>query len=95
MTLMTEKQPSLTSLQPVLCCYVNNTGKIQVSRISNIENWYFERVVFPGERLLFEALPQAELEIHQCTLNGNIISDRILCQNLQVYEDAHETESSV
>jgi hypothetical protein len=31
----------------ILCCYVNATSQIQVSRITNIPNWYFERVVFP------------------------------------------------
>ena len=44
----------------ILCCYVNVTSNIQVARITNIPNWYFERVVFPGQRLMFEALPEAE-----------------------------------
>ena len=52
------------SSQPILCCYVNATSKIQVARITNIEDWYFERVVFPGQRLIFEAPPCALLEIH-------------------------------
>ena len=41
--------------EKILCCYVNATSKIQIARISNIANWYFERVVFPGQRLVFEA----------------------------------------
>ncbi len=48
----------------ILCCYVNATSKIQVARISDIPNWYFERVVFPGQKLLFETSPEAHLEIH-------------------------------
>ncbi|WP_137667402.1 DUF1830 domain-containing protein, partial [Sphaerospermopsis reniformis] len=37
----------LDSLPPeqsgkILCCYVNATSKIQVARISNVANWYFE-----------------------------------------------------
>ncbi len=39
----------------ILCCYVNATSRIQIARITNIANWYFERVVFPGQRLVFEA----------------------------------------
>ncbi|MEO1447426.1 MAG: DUF1830 domain-containing protein, partial [Cyanobacteria bacterium J06635_11] len=39
----------------ILCCYVNVTSKIQVARVTNIPDWYFERVVFPGQRLMFEA----------------------------------------
>ncbi|PSB20917.1 DUF1830 domain-containing protein [Phormidesmis priestleyi ULC007] len=45
-------------------CYINDTHKIKVPRIINISNWYFERVIFPGETLLFEALPKAQLEIY-------------------------------
>ncbi|MDJ0549541.1 MAG: DUF1830 domain-containing protein, partial [Microcystis sp. M49637_WE12] len=48
----------------ILCCYVNATNHIQIVRITNIANWYFERVVFPGQRLVFETLADAFLEIH-------------------------------
>ena len=69
---------------PVLCCYVNATSKIQVARITNIPNWYFERVVFPGQRLLFEALPDAQLEIHTGMMASAILSDTIPCTRLQI-----------
>ncbi len=39
----------------ILCSYKNQTPTVQIIRITNIPNWYFERVVFPGELLLFEA----------------------------------------
>lgn len=42
----------------------NATHQIQVVRIGNIPNWYFERVMFPGQRLMFEAAAEAVLEIH-------------------------------
>ena len=45
----------------LLCCYVNATSQIQVARITNIRNWYFERVVFPGQRLVFESVPEGLL----------------------------------
>lgn len=68
----------------VLCCYVNATSKIQVVRISNIPNWYFERVVFPGQRLVFEALPQAQLEVHCGMMASAILADTILCDRLRI-----------
>jgi hypothetical protein len=68
----------------VLCCYVNATSKIQVARIANIPNWYFERVVFPGQRLVFEALPQAQLEIHCGMMASAILADTILCDRLRI-----------
>lgn len=68
----------------ILCCYVNTTSQIQIARVSNIQNWYFERVVFPGQRLVFEALTQAVLEIHTGSMASAIISDHIPCERLQI-----------
>ena len=72
----------------IVCCYVNATSKIQVARITNIPNWYFERVVFPGQRLIFEAVPEALLEIHSGMMASSILSDTIPCQQLQMNEPA-------
>ena len=69
-----------------LCCYVNATNKIQVARISNISNWYFERVVFPGQRLVFEAPEVAQLEIHTGMMASAILSDTIPCARLAIDE---------
>ncbi|MGI8499796.1 MAG: DUF1830 domain-containing protein [Hassallia sp.] len=35
---------------------------MQVAKISNVPNWDFERVVFPGQRLLFEASIEAVMK---------------------------------
>ncbi len=70
----------------ILCWYINTTNKIQIARITSIPDWYFERTVFPGQRLLFEAQPQAELEVWMSTETGAIVCDRILCDRLQVDE---------
>ena len=75
----------------ILCCYVNATSKIQVARITNVSNWYFERVVFPGQRLVFEALPEALLEIHTGMMASSILSDTIPCQRLRV-NDGRDSE---
>ncbi|QLE55244.1 DUF1830 domain-containing protein [Nostoc sp. TCL26-01] len=69
-----------------LCCYINATSKIQVARISNIPNWYFERVVFPGQRLVFEAPIQAHMEIHTGMMASAILSDTIPCDRLVMDE---------
>ncbi|TVQ07771.1 MAG: DUF1830 domain-containing protein [Leptolyngbya sp. DLM2.Bin27] len=73
----------------ILCCYVNVTSKIQIARITNVADWYFERVVFPGQRLLFETVPKAILEIHTGMMASSILSDSIPCGQLEV--EAHET----
>ncbi|MFM2063824.1 MAG: hypothetical protein RLZZ507_3495 [Cyanobacteriota bacterium] len=85
----------LDSLPPeqsgkILCCYVNATSKIQVARITNIPNWYFERVVFPGQRLVFEASKEAQMEIHTGMMASAILSDTIPCDRLALSEPSSD-----
>lgn len=68
----------------VLCCYVNDTPKIKIARIANISNWYFERVIFPGEKLLFEALPAAQLEIYMSNFSITDLAEVFECDRLAV-----------
>lgn len=70
----------------ILCSYVNATSQIQVARITNIPNWYFERVVFPGQRLVFEAALDAILEIHSGMMASAILSDTIPCTKLRLHQ---------
>ncbi|MGD1714406.1 DUF1830 domain-containing protein [Hydrocoleum sp. CS-953] len=85
MTIALDRLPKKQE-QKFLCFYVNTTHKMQIARISNVENQYWERAVFPGERFLFEGVPEAELEIHQAQENGEIRCERFLCQDLKVDE---------
>lgn len=78
---------------PLVCCYVNATNRIQIARITNIANWYFERVVFPGQRLFFEALPEAMLEIHSGMMASSILSDTIPCTRLCVNQSNNISSS--
>ena len=68
----------------ILCCYINHTSRIKIARIKNISNWYFERVVFPGEKLLFEALPEARLEIFVTNFSTVALVEITLCARLAV-----------
>lgn len=81
----------------ILCCYINATSKIQIARISNIPNWYFERVVFPGQRLVFEAPRKGQVEIHTGMMASAILSDKIPCDRLMLDEPStyeFDTDSS-
>ena len=81
----------------ILCSYKNKTPTVQIIRITNIPNWYFERVIFPGELLLFEALPEAVLEIYNtdeigsilCAPRSGSLRDRLLCDYLKVKHTAY------
>lgn len=70
----------------ICCCYVNSSSQIQVARITNVHNWYFERVVFPGQKLIFEAPGYSYLEIHTGLMASSILSDKIPCQQLIVID---------
>ncbi len=67
----------------ILCYYENATSQVQIARIANIPNWLFERVVFPRQRLLFEALPEALLEVRSSAASLSLL-DQIPCLRLQV-----------
>ena len=55
-----------------------------MARITNIPNWYFERVVFPGQKLIFEASLEASLEVHSGMMASSILSDTIPCRKLAI-----------
>jgi hypothetical protein len=75
---------ALSPCQLTLCCYVNSTAHVEVVRITNIPHWNLERVVFPGQRLLFNAPTLAKLEIHTGMSISAILSETIDCQDLQL-----------
>ncbi|MDY7021175.1 MAG: DUF1830 domain-containing protein [Cyanobacteriota bacterium] len=91
MTLTIDKIPGSYGSKK-LCCYSNRSTKVQVVRITNIENWYLERVVFPWEDLLFEAPSEAELEVYQDQGKGVQLQAKYPCTNLQV-EEGFETSA--
>ena len=72
----------------ILCYYENSTNQVQLTRIINIPNWLYERTVFPGQRLLFEAMPDALLEVHACTVPTTLLQ-AIPCLKLQVKESSN------
>ncbi len=67
----------------ILCYYVNQSTDIQVLRISSIANFYFEKVVFPSERLLFDAPHAASVEIFA---HAGSAPQVVPCSQLQVRE---------
>ncbi|WP_299406381.1 DUF1830 domain-containing protein [Acaryochloris sp. IP29b_bin.148] len=77
-TLEPQQQESIT------CCYRNRSPRVQVVRITNIPNWYFERVVFPQQHLMFDAPPKAHLEVHNSEIATAIQVDCIPCRQLRV-----------
>jgi len=83
-----------TKAQAILCGYHNETPAIHIIRISNIADWYFERVVFPGAWLLFDAVPQSQLEVYSSDGISTLLADHIPCHTLQVMMPASSVRYS-
>jgi hypothetical protein len=69
----------------ILCYYVNQTDKLQSASIIGISGWQCERLIFPKQRFLFEAIPQALLQIYAGTTVGTVLLEQIPCIRLQVH----------
>lgn len=83
---MTQILDALPTQQPnkILCSYRNPSSDLQIARISNISYWYFERVIFPDDVLLFEAVAEAKLEIYSGSGITILLTDQIPCDRLQI-----------
>lgn len=81
--------PSEVFSDLIVCSYTNCTGALQIARISNIPSWYYERVVFPGQQLLFEAPGTGILEIYTGSFASAILADQIPCQALNTDPNKH------
>ncbi len=68
---------------PVICCYRNHTPRIQVGKIAHIPGHNLEKVIFPGETFLFEALADTKLAIYIELADKITLFDSIACSRLQ------------
>lgn len=84
-----EVQPST----PSLCYYQNSTRQIQLVCVNQAQPQRLERVVFPGERVLFYAAPDALFDVYDATPTAFILTDRLLCSRLRVLEAMVEGSS--
>jgi len=81
------KNPINSSFQDsecLLCYYANQTQHLQVIKITDRSDLNFERVIFPGQRLMFQAPPASQLQIYSRTEMATLIQESIPCQNLRV-----------
>ena len=64
----------------ILCVHVNASDRIQVVRLTKCSA-ELERVVFPGQRLMFEAPADAVLEVYAGDDEPEL-QERLLCGDL-------------
>jgi len=74
----------------MLCCYQNHSPKIQVIRSVDDQHqqvhWHLERVIFPGQRLIFEAPHQSQIYVYTSDPAGMLVDDTLACDRIQVHE---------
>ena len=76
-----------TTVRPIskiLCYYTNTTCKMQLIRVNQSLNLNSEKIVFPQQRIFFEATPQGQLEIYTTSKTHPRLVQIIPCQNLEV-----------
>lgn len=78
-TLLTDE----TSEQ-ILCFYINASTEIRIIRLENSQNCSLDRIVFPGDKILFIGEPKAHLAIYTGSKGKGILSHIIPCASLQV-----------
>lgn len=71
-----------------MCCYHNQNAHIQIIRIKGTDGQCFERVVFPGQRLMFQANPDSTLDVISAQSASALVADRIQCHRLCVSGDS-------
>jgi hypothetical protein len=76
----------------ILCYYVNDTSHNQMIRVMSGIKCHFERIVFSGERLLFEALPNSCLEVYLSEIDGTLFG-KIDCKSLQINDQPNLIKS--
>ncbi|MGB3206685.1 MAG: DUF1830 domain-containing protein [Crinalium sp.] len=70
-----------------LCCfYTNPSQQVQIIKITNIPALSWEKTIFPGQCIMFEAAADAKLEIHTNDCVTAIFADVITCQSICVFD---------
>jgi Domain of unknown function (DUF1830) len=74
----------------IICFYKNTSNQIQAVRLPNIVGLSLEQIVFPGQRFMFEAIPEAELEITTQNKIGSTVTEKIICSQIRVNSQVTE-----
>ena len=67
----------------ILCYYFNSTHKIQLIRLWNGRSYSLEKIIFPQQRILFEAKPEEILEVHVKRDGKQLLKSIFVCHDLQ------------
>lgn len=80
-----KKRPKLTTdiEEKILCAYQNLSNSWQIIKITDVPNYYWEKVVLPGQEIVFQGISQANLNIFSADYITSILIDTIPCHKLK------------
>ena len=79
------KSLSIEPTKNILCYHHNSSAQMQMIKFFNNGINYSSKMVFPGQRIMFEAKPDSQVKILSHNNQGNtLFSQLISCQDLQV-----------
>ncbi|MGF1604300.1 MAG: DUF1830 domain-containing protein [Thermosynechococcaceae cyanobacterium] len=76
-------RPTCSTKKTILCRHINTTGSVQIARLANLSCNDLEKVLFPGDRLVFKATSDAYLEIYTPEICSALLAERIWCPQLR------------
>lgn len=85
--------PAVTSLNSenlihFFAYYVNATSRIQKVRMTDsCKGIKFEKIVFPGQRILFETLLEFNLEVYADISGQEVLLETLPCYSLRILEE--------
>lgn len=81
---MSQSDRSTIVISKMLCYYANITAQIQLIRVVKNRHLNLEKIVFPQQRILFEAMSEAQLEIYDSRSEKLKIAKIIPCRDLEI-----------
>ncbi|WP_026100860.1 DUF1830 domain-containing protein [Synechococcus sp. PCC 7336] len=74
--------PNATKPPLRLCYYFNASDRVQVAKLSSGSHRDWEKVVFPCDRILFDAPEDALLEVYASNDRQAVLTHRLSCREL-------------
>ena len=78
------KSLSIEPTKNILCYHHNSSAQMQMIKFFNNGINYSSKMVFPGQRIMFEAEPDSQVKILSNQKGNTLLSQLINCQDLQV-----------
>ena len=71
--------------EQVRCSYQNLSSNWQIIKITNIPNYHWEKVVMPGQKVIFKSSIKANLKVFSTKNITAMLIDTISCQKLKTF----------